>query len=80
MIEGLQRELREARCECASLVDQRRYFEERALAASASAQQKAPLHSISGTHGTAPEATAGAQVFILCLHLAGQCSVPLFKM
>lgn len=33
VIEQLQKELREARCECVVLTDQRRYFEERAAAA-----------------------------------------------
>jgi hypothetical protein len=37
VIEGLQRELREARCECVALDNQRRYLEERALAAEAAA-------------------------------------------
>lgn len=35
VIEQLQKELREARCECVVLTDQRRYFEERAAAAGA---------------------------------------------
>lgn len=53
VIEGLQRELREARCECAALVDQRRYFEERALAA---ATPQVNLHSDSSPGKTAQRA------------------------
>lgn len=37
VIEQLQKELREARCECVVLTDQRRYFEERAAATGAAA-------------------------------------------
>ena len=69
VIEGLQRELREARCECAALVDQRRYFEEHALAASANSQQALPSHSGSGAHAGAPEAVTGEPVRLLCLLL-----------
>lgn len=63
VIEGLQRELREARCECAALVDQRRYFEERALATSAATQQNLPSDSTYAAHASGPDAaTEGAQV------------------